>query len=292
MTMPTSQTKFFAGLLVGLALVFGLMLSVFTVPQIQQALVLQFGQAVRVIEEPGLKFKIPLIQEVLYYDKRLLDYNLPAIEVTAGDQKRLVVDLYVRFRINNVLTFYKTVATIDGAQNRLAASVSSTMRRVIGRAPLSEMLSENRSRIMNEILKEVRASAEGFGVGVIDVRVVRADLPKENSEAIFKRMESERKQEAKQERAKGDELAQGMRAQADREQTIILAEAKRESEILRGKGDAEAAKIYADAFNQDSEFFAFWRSLQTYQDALQSGNTTWILSPEGEFFKYLNQHAK
>ncbi len=292
MSTPQIQAKFFAGLIVALGLMAAVLLSAFIVPQTQQALVLQFGQAQRVIEDPGLKFKVPLIQEVLYYDKRLLDYNLPAIEVTAGDQKRLVVDLYVRFRINNVLTFYKTVATVEGAQNRLAASVSSTMRRVLGRVPLSEMLSENRSRIMSEILEEVRGSAEGFGVGVIDVRVVRADLPKENSEAIFKRMESERKQEAKQERAKGDELAQGIRAQADREQTIILAEAKRESEILRGQGDSEAAKIYANAFNQDAEFFAFWRSLQTYQEALQSGNTTWVLSPEGEFFKYLNQQGK
>ncbi|AIL13107.1 hypothetical protein IM40_05660 [Candidatus Paracaedimonas acanthamoebae] len=264
--------------------------SLFTLHQTKKALVLQFGELVRVHDTPGLKIKIPVIQDVIFFDRRLLDYNLPVIEVNAGDQKRMVVDLYVRYVINDVLVFYKTVGTLEGVQNRLGKIVPDIMQEVIGRVPLSEMLSSNRAKIMEEIFRKVRDSSKNFGIDVRDVRIIRADLPKENSEAIFNRMESERRQEAKQFRAEGDEQAQGIRAKADREHTLILAQARKKSEILRGKGEAEAARIYADAFSQDADFFKFHRSMDAYQKAMRPEDTTLVISPSSEFFRYFHKN--
>lgn len=263
--------------------------SLFTLHQTKKALVLQFGELVKIHDTPGLKVKIPVIQDVIFFDRRLLDYNLPVIEVNAGDQKRMVVDLYVRYIINDVLVFYKTVGTLEGVQNRLGKIVPDIMQEVIGRVPLSEMLSHNRAKIMGEIFRKVRDSSKNFGIDVRDVRIIRADLPKENSEAIFNRMESERRQEAKQFRAEGDEQAQGIRAKADRERTLILAQARKKSEILRGEGEAEAARIYANAFSQDPDFFEFYRSMDAYQKTMKPEDTTLILAPSSEFFRYFHK---
>ncbi len=267
--------------------------SLFTLHQTKKALVLQFGELVKIHDSPGLKVKIPVIQDVIFFDKRLLDYNLPVIEVNAGDQKRMVVDLYVRYIINDVLVFYKTVGTLEGVQNRLGKIVPDIMQEVIGRVPLSEMLSPNRAKIMGEIFRKVRDSSKNFGIDVRDVRIIRADLPKENSEAIFNRMESERRQEAKQFRAEGDEQAQGIRAKADRERALILAQARKKSEILQGEGEAEATRIYANAFSQDPDFFEFYRSMDAYQKTMKPEDTTLVLAPSSEFFKYFHKkHVK
>ncbi len=277
----------FLGLVTGLFVIIFLSSELlFVVDEREKALVLQFGEAVQVHDTPGLKFKLPLIQALTRYDKRLLDYSLPVIEVTAGDQKRVVVDMYVRYHIQDTLLFYKKVVNDKGAQKRLSTIVDASMRRVIGRIPLSDMLSENRDKIMGQILTEVKESAKQFGVEVTDVRIIRFDLPRENSQAIFSRMASERRQEAKQFRAEGDQKAQEIRAGADRETTIIRADANKTSEIKRGEGDSEAAHIYADAYNKDKEFYAYYRSLEVYREALKAGDTTYILSPENEFFKY------
>lgn len=263
--------------------------SVFTVSQTKKALVFQFGEVVVTHETPGLKFKIPFIQNVAYFDRRLLHYNLPVIEVTAEDQKRIVVDLYVRYSISDLLLFYKTVYDIEGAQNRLATIVPASMRRVIGRVPLSQILSPDRAKIMQEIRREVYESARSFGVKVEDVRIIRADLPSTNSQAILRRMESERKQEAMKHRSEGRQKARIIRAQADRERVGMLANAEAEAEMEKGKGDEDAARIYSEAFNQDKEFASFYRSMQAYLEAFSADDTTLILSPqENDFFNYLN----
>jgi len=281
----------------GIALIVLVSGSFFIVNQTENALVLQFGKMVRVVETPGLKLKIPFIQDVKFFDRQLLTYNLPVIEVNAGDQKRMVVDMYVRYRITEVLTFFKNVGTKEGLQNRLGKIMPDIMQEVIGRVPLSEMLSENRAKIMNEIQKKAQASARAFGIDINpdkggDVRIIRADLPSENSEAIFNRMESERRQEAKQFRAEGNEQAQGIRAKAERERTVLIAEARKDSEILRGKGDSEATRIYAEAFGKDKEFFEFYRSMMAYKEALGDQTTTLVLSPNSSFFRFMGQNGK
>lgn len=280
-----TQQSLMKYVIAGAAFFFLLFNSVFVVEQIQKGLVFQFGELVRVVDTPGLKFRIPFIQNVVLYDNRLLDYNLPVIEVTAEDQKRIVVDLYARYKVQDPFLFYKTVGNVAGAQNRLATIVPASMRRVIGRVPLSNMLSPERAKIMHEIREEVRRSAQSFGIEVRDVRIIRADLPKENSEAIFKRMESERKQEAKQFRAEGREKALEIRAAADKEKTIMLAEAEKKAQILRGEGDALTAEIFSK-YADYKDFFAFYRSMSAYQEALQSQDTTIILSPTSEFFEF------
>lgn len=275
----------------GVALLAGLLFLTteifFTVHQSSQAIVLQFGELVQVYETPGLKLKIPFIQTVIPYDARLLNYNLPVIEVTAGDQKRLAVDMYTRYRIKDPLLFFKKVQNRGNAENRLSTIVDASMRRVIGRAPLSELLSQNRTRIMDEIQQDVVSSAKTFGVEVVDVRIIRADLPGENSEAIFKRMETERRQEAKLFRAEGDELAQKVRAEADRKKVEILADARKQSEIMRGQGDALAIQVYAQAFQKDPEFYELYRTLEAYRQAMRPEDTTLVLTRDGAFFKYL-----
>lgn len=270
--------------------------SLFVVTQTENALVLQFGKMVRVIDTPGLKIKLPFIQDVKFFDRQLLTYNLPVIEVNAGDQKRMVVDMYVRYRITDILTFFKNVGTKEGLQNRLGKIMPDIMQEVIGRVPLSEMLSENRARIMNEIQKKAQASAKAFGIDIEptqggDVRIIRADLPSENSEAIFNRMESERRQEAKQFRAEGDEQAQGVRARAERDRAVLLANARKQAEILRGQGDSEATRTYAMAFEKDREFFEFYRSMMAYQEALES-DATFVLSPHSSFLRFMSQSEK
>jgi membrane protease subunit HflC len=276
----------------GVALLILVSSSFFIVNQTENALVLQFGKMVHVVETPGLKLKMPFIQDVKFFDRQLLTYNLPVIEVNAGDQKRMVVDMHLRYRITDVLTFFKNVGTKEGLQNRLGKIMPDIMQEVIGRVTLSEMLSQNRANIMSEIQKKAQASAKAFGIDISDVRIIRADLPSENSEAIFNRMESERRQEAKQFRAEGNEQAQGIRAKAERERTVLIAEARKKSEILRGEGDSEATRIYAEAFGKDKEFFEFYRSMMAYKEALGDQTTTLVLSPNSSFFRFMGQNGK
>jgi modulator of FtsH protease HflC len=262
------------------------MSSLFIVDQTEQALVLQLGQPRRAIVQPGLYTKRPFVENVIYYEKRLLDFEPPPEEVIASDQKRLVVDTYTRYRITDPLRFYQTVATEAAVRARLATLVSGSLRRVIGNVTLAALLSAQRADIMHKIRDEVRTEAKEFGIDVIDVRIRRADLPPENSQAIYARMVSERKQQAAQYRGEGAEAAQSVRANADRERTVILAEAQRDAQRLRGEGDAASIRIYAKAFGQDREFFAFYRSLQAYRDALTGHSTSFVLTPQGSFFRF------
>jgi membrane protease subunit HflC len=263
-----------------------MMSSLFIVDQTQIALVLQFGQPRRVIRNPGLEVKRPFIENVIYYENRLLDLEPPPEEVIVSDQKRIVVDTYTRYRIADPLLFYQTVSTEAGVRARLAALVNGSLRRVLGNVTLSQLLSDQRAEIMRKIRDEMSAEGKAFGINVVDVRIRRADLPKENSEAIFARMQSERQQQAAQYRGEGAEAAQTVRANADRERTVILAEAQRAAQKVRGDGDAESIKIYAGAFGQDKDFFAFYRSMQAYRDALNGRNTSFVLSPESGFFRF------
>ncbi|MFL5267506.1 MAG: protease modulator HflC [Stellaceae bacterium] len=266
-----------------------MMSSLFIVDQTQIALVLQFGQPRRVIRNPGLEVKRPFIENVIYYENRLLDLEPPPEEVIVSDQKRIVVDTYTRYRIADPLLFYQTVSTEAGVRARLAALVNGSLRRVLGNVTLSQLLSDQRAEIMRKIRDEMSAEGKAFGINVVDVRIRRADLPKENSEAIFARMQSERQQQAAQYRGEGAEAAQTVRANADRERTVILAEAQRAAQKVRGDGDAESIKIYAGAFGQDKDFFAFYRSMQAYRDALNGRNTSFVLSPESGFFRFFEK---
>jgi len=263
-----------------------MMSSLFIVDQTQIALVLQFGQPRRVIREPGIEAKRPFIENVIYYENRLLDFEPPPEEVIVSDQKRLVVDTYTRYRITDPLLFYQTVSSEAAVRARLNAMVSGSLRRVLGNVTLSALLSHQRSAIMGQIRDEVSAQGKSFGINVVDVRIRRADPPEENSQAIFARMKSEREQQAAQYRGEGAEAAQTVRANAERERTVILAEAQRDAQRVRGEGDAQSIKTYADAFGQDKEFFSFYRSMQAYRDALNGRSTSFVLTPDSGFFRY------
>jgi membrane protease subunit HflC len=258
----------------------------FIVDQTELALVLRFGEVRGVIPNPGLKMKWPFIENVIFYENRLLDFEPPPEEVIVSDQKRLVVDTYTRYRITNPLLFYQTVNSEVAVRARLSAMVNGSLRRVLGNVTLSALLSHERAAIMHQIRDEVSAQGKSFGIDVIDVRIRRADLPEENSQAIFARMVSERQQQAAQYRAEGAEAAQTVRANADRERTVILAEAQRDAQRVRGDGDAESIRVYADAFGQDKEFFAFYRSMQAYRDALNGRSTSFVLTPDTGFFRF------
>jgi len=262
--------------------------SLFTMSEKEQGLVLQFGEPKRVVQSSGLHFKLPLIQNVIKYDRRILEYDLPVEEVIAVDKKRMLIDSFTRFKIIDPLEFYKTVGNESSVRNRLNSNVISSLRRVVGRVTLDELLSKERSNIMENIKVEVNNEASRFGIEIVDVRIRRADLPEANSQAIYERMISERVREAKEFRAKGSEVAQKIRAEADKEKTVILAEATRKSEILRGQGESEAIDIYADAFEQDSDFYSFYRSMQAYGNVLGEDGTTMILSPDSEFLEFFN----
>lgn len=271
-------------IVVGLFVLFG---SVFTVSQTQQALVLQLGEPVRMIREPGLKFKLPFIQNVTYFDKRILSLDAPPEEIIAADQRRLVVDSFARFRIVDVLKFFQTLGNETVARSRLASQLNSALRRVLGSQDSIAIISGERAQLMAEIAKIVNLEAARFGIELIDVRIKRADYPDTISQAIFRRMQTEREREAKEIRAQGFELSERIRADADRQRTILIAEARRQSETLRGEGDGTRTKIFAEAANLDPEFFGFYRSLQAYTHALQTNDTTMLLSPDMEFFRYM-----
>jgi membrane protease subunit HflC len=258
----------------------------FTVDEREQALVLQFGEPRRVVKEPGLHFKLPLLQDVVYFDSRLLDYDNPGEEVIASDQKRLVVDAFSRYHITDPLLFYQTVRNELALRPRLGSIINSNLRRTLGTVPLEAVVSDQRSELMARISKNVQNEARSFGIQVEDVRIRRADLPTENSEAIYRRMQTERQQEAAELRAQGAEQAQKIRAEADRLRVVIVAEAERDSEILRGEGEAQMNKIFADAFGKDPDFFSFYRTMQAYKEALVNEDTTMVLSPDSDFFQY------
>ncbi len=260
--------------------------SIFIVKEVNQAIVLQFGDPKRIITKPGLNFKLPFIQNVVFLDKRILNLDAPPEEVIASDQKRLIVDAFARFQITDPLKFYISVGNERVARSRLSTIINSRIRSVLGTQRLQTLLSEDRTKQMSLIQEGVNNEAEKFGIKIIDVRIKRADLPQANSDAIFARMQTERNREAKEFRAKGAEMAVTITSTADKEVTVILADAQKKSEIMKGEGDGQRNKIFADAFGQDPQFFAFYRAMQAYEKALIGGETSLVLSPDSEFFKF------
>ena len=261
--------------------------SIFIVKEVNQAIVLQFGDPKKIIIEPGLNFKLPFIQNVVFLDSRILNLDTPPAEVIASDQKRLIVDAFARFQILDPLKFYISVGNERVARSRLATIINSRIRNVLGQQELQTLLSKDRSKQMALIKEGVNNEAKNFGITIVDVRIKRADLPQANSDAIYRRMQTEREREAKEFRAKGAEMAVTITSTADKEVTVILAESQKQSEIMKGEGDGLRNKIFADAFGQDPEFFAFYRAMQAYEKALIGGVTSLILSPDSEFFKFL-----
>ena len=261
-------------------------LSFFTVKEINQAIVLQFGDPKRVITTPGLQIKIPFVQNVIFLDRRILSLDPAAEAVIASDQKRLIVDAYARFKIVDPLKFYISVGDERVARSRLATIINSRLRSVLGKQSLATLLSEDRRKQMAIIQDGVNIEAEKFGIEIIDVRIKRADLPQANSEAIYKRMQTEREREAKEFRARGAEMAVTITSTADKEVTVILANAKKQSEIMKGEGDGKRNKIFAAAYGKDPDFFSFYRAMQAYETALIGGDTSLILSPDSDFFKF------
>jgi len=260
--------------------------ALFTVYQTRQALVVRLGEPVRVITEPGLNFKIPLIDSVIQIDKRILDLETPSQEVIASDQKRLVVDAFARYRINNPLRFYQTVSTIDGANSRLATLLISALRRVLGEATFIQLVRDERPQLTQQIREQLDREAGALGIAVVDVRIRRADLPEQNSQAVYQRMQTERQREAAEFRAQGAQRAQETRARADRDVTVLIADATSRAEQIRGEGDATRNRIFADAFTRDTDFFAFYRSMQAYEAGLRHNDTRMLLKPDSEFFRF------
>ena len=260
--------------------------ALFTVHQANQALVLQFGEPRQVVTDPGLHFKLPFIQNVAYFDRRVLEFDAPKEEIIASDQKRLVVDAFARYRIVDPLLFFQTVSNEAVVRTRLAVIINASIRQALGGVPLEHIISGERASLMTKIRDIVNAEAKDFGIDIIDVRIKRADLPEANSEAVYLRMQTEREREAKELRAQGAEEAQKITAIADRKKVVIIAEAQKQSQIVRGEGDGEAIRIFAEAFGKDIEFFAFYRSMEAYREALGQGDTTMVLSPDSEFFRF------
>ena len=277
-----------ATIVVLLAAAFVLYSSAFTVNQTQQALVLQLGDPKRTIQEPGLAFKLPFIQDVTYYEKRVLSL-IPqdAQEVILSDQKRLMVDAYARYKITDPLLFYQTVRNENGARGRLEAIIDSSVRRALGNETLGSILTGQRNDITRSIGDEVNQSVVSLGIEIIDVRLRRADYPEATSQNIFNRMKSERTREAKEFRATGEEEAQKIRSAAEKTRTVIISEAQQVAQETRGGGDSEAIRIYANSFGQDAEFFAFYRSMEAYRKSFGESDTSMVLSPNSSFFRYL-----
>ncbi len=260
--------------------------SIIIVQEINQAIVLQFGDPKKIITKAGLNFKIPFIQNVVYLDKRILNLDNPPEEVIAADQKRLIVDAIARFKIVDPLKFYISVGNERVARSRLSTIINSRLRGVLGKQQLATLLSTDRVRQMEIIQNDVNEEAKGFGITIVDVRIKRADLPPANSEAIYKRMQTEREREAKEFRAQGAEIAAKITSTADKDVTVIKANANKQSEIMKGEGDGQRNKIFANAFGRDPQFFAFYRAMQAYEKALIGGETSLILSPDSDFFKF------
>lgn len=260
----------------------------FTISPIEQAIVLQFGEYKRTLQEPGLHTKIPLVETVIHFDKRVLAIDSLPEQITTTDKKRLVVDTYTRYKIVDPLLFYKRLHNESQASAKLSSIIGSSLKSILGKTSFDVLLSDKRSYVMEQVENHVEESVSSMGIKIIDVRIRRADLPPENSEKIFQLMRSERERIAKDLRARGQEKAREIRAEADREKTVIVAKAKKEGTIIRGEGESKSAEIYANAFQTNPEFYDFYRSMQAYQSALLPENTTYVLNPkEGEFFKFL-----
>ena len=280
-----SKTAIFGGIL---AIVIGITAfsSLFVIRENEQALILQFGNPQKQVDNAGLNFKTPFIQDVIYFDKRILDYDASAAEIPTLDQKQLVVDAFARYKIIDPLKFYQTVATESIAESQLNNIINSNLRDSFGKQLFTKLMTETRARLMAEISKKVDTAMRSLGIEVIDVRIKRVDLPEENSQAIFRRMQTQREQEARRIRAEGDRKAREIRADADKQQRVIVAEAKKTSEILRGEGDAIATKLYNDAFGRDRDFFDFYRSLQAMRTGLTGDSTSYVGPPKGEFYRF------
>lgn len=263
----------------------------FTVDQTEQALVVQFGSPQRVVTDPGLNVLIPFVQNVIYFEKRVLDLDAPSEEVTSSDQKRLVVDAFARYRIVDPLKFYQTVNNTTLAEQRLSAILNSNIRVTLAGRTFQAVLSGQRAELMRIIRDQTNAEAASLGIEVVDVRIRRADLPQANSQAIFARMRTDRQKEAADIRAKGNQGSQEIRAEADKQATIIVAEATKKAAIMRGEGDGQRNKIYAEAFSQDPNFFAFYRSMQAYAASMSGTDTTMVLSLDSQFFSYFKAGA-
>jgi membrane protease subunit HflC len=281
------------GLIVLAVIAVILYLSVFVVDQTQQALVLRFGNPVRVITTPGINYKLPLVDNVVYLDKRILDLDSSPLEIIASDQKRLVVDAFGRYKIIDPLRFYQSVGTIQVADSRLTVILNSAVRRVLGEATFIQLVKDERPELMQRIAEQVdrEAKASGLGIEVADVRIRRADLPEANSQAIYQRMQTERQRQATEIRAQGEQASRRIRAEADRAATVIVATANGESSRLRGDGEARRNQIFAEAFQKDPDFFAFYRSMEAYQLGLKGSDTRLVISPDSEFFRYFNNSS-
>lgn len=260
----------------------------FAVRETEQVLVMQFGNPKRIIAEPGLNYKLPFIQQLLKFDDRILDYDANPQEVPTIDQKQVVVDAYARYRIIDALNFYQTVRNELGMQQRLESTLNDALRGLLGDVSLAVIMTPERAELMADLTKIVSRNVESFGIEVLDVRIRRIDLPTENSQAIFRRMQTQREQEARKIRAEGDKESRRIRADADKQTRVIIAEAKRTAEMERGLGDAEAQRVYNESYGQDPEFFDFWRSLQALAKGLSADTTTYIGNPEGDFFRFFN----
>jgi membrane protease subunit HflC len=287
-----NRNGLFLGGIVAAIVIIVALFSLYTVNPREQVLLLQFGAPQRLVTEPGLHVKVPFLQQAQFIPKMLLNLDAPAEEVIAQDKKRMVVDAFARWKIVDPLRFYQSLYDETTATMRLTPILSSDVRRVLGSQTFAAMLSGKRAELMVQIRDEINRDADGYGIKIVDVRIRRADLPPQNSQAIYRRMQQERTREANEFRAEGEEISQRVKARAEREVTVLTAEATRESEILRGQGDAEKTKVLGAAYGQDADFFAFYRSLEAYQDAFPGDNTTMILSPTGEFFRYFGAPGK
>src|SRR4030095_9302199 len=281
------------GVLVVLAIIAAIVgySSLFTVYQTRLALVVRLGQPVRAVTEPGLNFKIPLIDSVIYVDKRILDLENPAQEVIASDQKRLVVDAFARYKIKDALLFYQSVGSIEGANSRLSTLLNAALRRVLGESTLTHVVRDERAQLMARVREQLDREAANFGITVVDVRIRRADLPEQNSQAVYQRMQTERQREAAEFRANGSQRKQEIQARADRDVTVLLADAQARGDTIRGEGEAERNRIFAEAFGKDPDFFGFYRSMQAYEAGLRHTDTRMVLKPDSDFFRYFADPA-
>ncbi len=283
--MKSGISGIVALLVVLLAVVIGYS-SLFTVRQTEQALVVRLGEPIRVVTDPGLNFKVPFIDTVISIDKRILDLENPSQEVIASDQKRLVVDAFARYRINNALRFYQSVGSVPAANIQLTTLLNAALRRVLGEATFIEVVRDQRETLMGRIREQLDKQADAYGISVVDVRIRRADLPDQNSQAVYQRMQTERQREAAEFRAQGGQKAQEIRSKADREATVIIAEANSQAEQVRGEGDGERNRIFAESYSKDPQFFAFYRSMAAYETSLKSNDTRFLLRPDSEFFRF------
>ncbi len=262
--------------------------SLFTVRETEQVLLVRLGEPVRVVTNPGLHFKAPFIDTVISLDKRILDLENPAQEVIASDQKRLVVDAFARYRIKDALRFYQSIGSIQAANVQLATLLNSALRRVLGEATFIQVVRDERDALMGKIRAQLDREAQGYGISVVDVRIRRADLPEQNSQAVYQRMQTERQREAAEFRAQGGQKAQEIRSKADREVTVIVADANSQAEQIRGQGDGERNRLFAEAYGQDPDFFAFYRSMTAYENGLKSNDTRFVLKPDSNFFRFFS----